>query len=266
VIDEAHAAITPSYTEALAWLGMDARTDRCPLLGLSATPFRGTNDEESRRLARRFGERRLDLEVLGDDPYGVLQDTGVLAQVRHEVIKGADVHLTQQQLAQLQQTRLVPAEAEEQLGSDVTRNLALLERVSHVAANTTVLLFAVSVDHAQTMAALLRLNGVPAAAISEATDDGARRHYIEEFRRGRIRVLTNFNVLTQGFDAPAVGAIFVARPTFSRNLYQQMIGRGLRGLKNGGKAECLIVNVEDNFLQYKEELAFYGFDHLWTRS
>jgi superfamily II DNA or RNA helicase len=266
VIDEAHAAITPSYTEALAWLGMDARTDRCPILGLSATPFRGTNDEESRRLARRFGERRLDLEVLGDDPYGVLQDTGVLARVRHEVIKGADVNLTPQQLAQLQQTRLVPAEAEEQLGSDVTRNLALLERVSHEAANTTVLLFAVSVDHAQTMAALLRLNGVPAAAISEATDDGARRHYIEEFRRGRIRVLTNFNVLTQGFDAPAVGAIFVARPTFSRNLYQQMIGRGLRGPKNGGKDECLIVNVEDNFLQYKEELAFYGFDHLWKRS
>jgi superfamily II DNA or RNA helicase len=266
IIDEAHAAITPSYTEALAWLGMDARTDRCPLLGLSATPFRGTNDEESRRLARRFGERRLDLEVLGDDPYRALQDSGVLARVRHEVIKGADVELTPQQLAELQQMRRVPAEVEERLGSDVSRNLALLERVSREAAYTTVLLFAASVDHAQTMAALLRLTGTPAAAISQATDDGARRHYIEEFRTGRLRVLTNFNVLTQGFDAPAVGAIFVARPTFSRNLYQQMIGRGLRGRANGGKEECLIVNVEDNFLQYKEELAFYGFDHLWTRS
>jgi len=266
VIDEAHAAIAPSYTQALAWLGMDARTDRCPLLGLTATPFRGTNEDESRRLARRFGERLLDHEVLGEDPYAVLQNMGVLAHVQHEVIKGSDVSLTPQQLSQLEKTRLVPADAEEQLGGDVTRNLALLERVSGEAQSTTVLLFAVSVDHAQTMAALLRLNGISAAAISEATDDGARRHYIEEFRAGRVRVLTNFNVLTQGFDAPAVGAIFVARPTFSRNLYQQMVGRGLRGPKNGGKEECLIVNVEDNFLQYHERLAFYEFDHLWKRS
>ena len=46
-------------------------------------------------------------------------------------------------------------------------------------------------------------------------------------------------------------------------LYQQMIGRGLRGPLNGGKERCLIVNVADNVLQFGEELAFRRFDYLW---
>ena len=102
-----------------------------------------------------------------------------------------------------------------------------------------------------------------AKPITGLTDDGPRRHYIEEFREGRIRVLTNYNVLTQGFDAPAVRAVIVARPTFSPNLYQQMIGRGLRGPRNGGKETCLIVNVEDNVVSYGDDLAFRDFEYLW---
>ena len=50
--------------------------------------------------------------------------------------------------------------------------------------------------------------GIEAKPISGLTEDGPRRHYVEEFREQRIRVLTNYNVLTQGFDAPAVRAFF----------------------------------------------------------
>ena len=78
-----------------------------------------------------------------------------------------------------------------------------------------------------------------------------------------IRVLTNYNVLTQGFDAPEVRAVYVTRPTFSPNLYQQMIGRGLRGPLNGGSDEVLIVNVADNLEKYGGQLAFHHFDYLW---
>jgi superfamily II DNA or RNA helicase len=114
------------------------------------------------------------------------------------------------------------------------------------------------------MAALLSLNGVGAVSISGNTDPGARRHYIEQFRAGHLNVLTNYAVLTQGFDAPAVRAILVARPTYSPNLYQQMIGRGLRGPLNQGTEECLIINVRDNVSQYGERLAFTQFEHLWS--
>jgi superfamily II DNA or RNA helicase len=76
-------------------------------------------------------------------------------------------------------------------------------------------------------------------------------------------VLTNYGVLAEGFDAPSVRAVIVARPTLSPNAYQQMVGRGLRGPKNGGKEECLIVNVADNIIRYGGTLAFRHFDYLF---
>ena len=103
----------------------------------------------------------------------------------------------------------------------------------------------------------------PAAAIDHRTEPSVRRRYVDRFRRGGLQVLANFRVLTQGFDAPATRAIYVARPTFSPNVYQQMIGRGLRGPLNGGKERCLIVNVRDNWITYGDKLAFYEFEHLW---
>jgi superfamily II DNA or RNA helicase len=60
-----------------------------------------------------------------------------------------------------------------------------------------------------------------------------------------------------------VRAIYVARPTFSPNNYQQMVGRGLRGKLNGGTERCLIVNVRDNWTIYGDKLAFLEFEHLW---
>jgi superfamily II DNA or RNA helicase len=264
VIDEAHGSVTTSYTQVLSWLGLGRSRDRCPLLGLTATPFRGVNEAETRQLVSRYGGNRLDRTALGDDPYGELQAMGVLARVRHRLLEGSEVVLTQDELKRLERTRLFPSSAEDRIGSDISRNRNLLEAIKGEPPEWPILVFATSVDHAQTMAALLTLEGIPSAAVTGATEPGARRHYIEEFRRGNIRVLTNYAVLTQGFDAPAVRAIYVARPTYSPNLYQQMIGRGLRGLLNGGTEECLIVNVKDNVQQYGEKLAFTAFEYLWS--
>ncbi|WP_418606185.1 hypothetical protein [Georgenia sp. SUBG003] len=69
-----------------------------------------------------------------------------------------------------------------------------------------------------------------------------------------------------GFDAPEVRAVYVTRPTWSPNLYQQMIGRGLRGPKNGGSELVDIINVADNVNEYGEQLAFSHFDYLWSTS
>lgn len=266
VIDEAHGSTTPSYTSVLNWLGLGRGRERIPLLGLTATPFRGTSAEQTERLVNRYGRRRLDHGILGPDPYAHLQDIGVLAKVDHEILEGTDIILTPEELAELEQKRQLPPRVGERIGADRERNEALMKTVTSLDDDWPVLLFAASVDHAQTLAALLTLEGIPAAAISGQTERSARRYYIEQFRTGGIRVLTNYNVLTQGFDAPATRAVVVGRPTFSANLYQQMIGRGLRGPLNGGKERCLIVNVADNVSQYGQQLAFYEFEYLWSRS
>jgi len=264
VIDEAHGATEPSYTRVINWAVRRDRKDRCPMLGLTATPYRG-NTEETRRLVARFGGSRLDDGVLGDDPYAELQKMGVLAEVEHDLLEGAELELNRAELAELRKLRRLPSTVEARLGTDARRNQALLDHILELPEDWPVLLFATSVDHAQIMAALLRVEGVAAASISAETEPAARRHYVEEFRKGRIRVLTNYHCLAAGFDAPSVRALYIARPTYSPVLYQQMIGRGLRGPLNGGKPVCLIVNVKDNILQYGEDLAFRQFEYLWRK-
>jgi superfamily II DNA or RNA helicase len=269
VIDEAHTATTPEYTRILQWLEISARgrarTTRAPLLGLTATPFRGTSEEETRRLISRFGGRRLDRVFAGDDEYGatyrILQDMGVLSRVDGEELETGttidiDRDLSPDERDSIQRLGL-PSRVFDTIAKDTGRNRLLLNSIIERPPDWPILLFAVSTEHAHTMAALLTLEGVSAAAIDYRTEPSIRRRYVDRFRHGDLRVLANFNVLTQGFDAPAT------RPTFSPNVYQQMIGRGLRGPLNGGKERCLIVNVRDNWITYGDKLAFYEFEHLW---
>ena len=64
--------------------------------------------------------------------------------------------------------------------------------------------------------------------------------------------MINYGILTTGFDDPKIDTVFITRPTSSGVLYHQMIGRGLRGVKNGGNNDgrCTIMDVKDNFIEF----------------
>ena len=110
---------------------------------------------------------------------------------------------------------------------------------------------------------MLQLRGVEARAVSGGTEAWVRRNAVEQFRAGKVKVLVNYGVFREGFDAPKTRAIIVARPVYSPNLYFQMIGRGLLGVLNGGSDRCLILDVEDNIENYDRALAFSELDWLW---
>jgi superfamily II DNA or RNA helicase len=266
-IDEAHGAVAPSYTRILARLGLDLKDTARPLVGLTATPFRGVLDErETYRLAFRFEHRRFDLGLdAAPELYRQLQEDGVLAYADHEVLEGEEITLSDGELGQMKVFKTLPSSVESRLGSNEDRNRRILDHIRSQPEDWPILLFATSVEHAEDLAVRLSMSGISACAISADTGMGRRRHAIGAFKKGELRVLTNYGVLTTGFDAPAVRAIYVARPVYSRVLYQQMIGRGLRGPLNGGKPRCLFVNVADNVRQYGEQLAFHHFDHLWRK-
>jgi len=268
VVDEAHRSVTAQYTQSLSQLGGAKRVAdmTTPLLGLTATPFRGFNETETERLAGRYHRNLLNEGIFpDDDAYAYLQNEGVLARVRHQELKGADLVLTEAEKAHAQQMRRLPDTVEQRLGHDEARNSAIVDSILALGEDETALLFATSVDNARALAALLTYHGVEARAVSSNTDPHARRRYVEDFKAKRVRVLTNYNVFTEGFDVPKVDAVIIARPTYSPNVYQQMIGRGLRGPLNGGKEEVLIVNVADNITNYGETLAFRHFEHLWKQ-
>lgn len=266
VVDEAHTAVSKRYTEILGRLGLTQYETGRHLLGLTATPFRNRNEEETRRLAGRFGNRRLDEGVFpSGDPYRDLQDWGMLAQVEHRTLEGGSIELTRDEKTHADRMAMLSRSAEQRLADDHARSRRIVDSVAELPDDWPTLLFATSVDHAKYLAAMLNDRGVRSAAVDSTTSTQDRRTRIENFRSGRIRVLTNYGVLTQGFDAPATRAVVVARPVYSTNVYQQMIGRGLRGPRNGGKESCLILNISDNITNFDTGLAFNEFEHLWSR-
>ncbi|MFR9724527.1 sacsin N-terminal ATP-binding-like domain-containing protein [Streptomyces sp. MS19] len=266
VVDEAHFAVPRTYTKLLDSLGVSHNRTERHLVGLTATAFRGSGEEETRRLAARFGHKRLDRDVFGDeDPYTHLQRIGVLSRVEQRELSGGSYTLTPSQIAEVEKSNsmTLPSDVVDRLVDDVSRTRRIVEEIERLPADWPVLVFGTSVQHAQVLAALLNERGIAAASVDSKTPTGVRNRRVEAFRSGYVRVLTNYNVLTQGFDAPAVRAVVVARPTYSPNTYIQMIGRGLRGPLNGGKESCLILNVRDNILNFGRELAWTDLEYLW---
>ncbi|MEW2433768.1 DEAD/DEAH box helicase [Streptomyces caniferus] len=264
IIDEAHTAMSPRYTRLLDQLDLTHRSTSRHLIGLTATPYRN-NTELTRLLVQRFGNR-LDTGVFdGDLSVAIkgLQQIGVLAQVKHRELPGAAIALTADERAQSEKFATLPKGAEQRLAEDHGRSQRIVDEIAAMPSDWPVLVFATSVAHAKLLAAKLGDRDIRAGAIDSTTPPSERRKRIDDFRKGRIQVLTNYGVLTQGFDAPATRVVVVARPTYSPNIYQQMIGRGLRGPKNGGKESCLILNVRDNITNFGEELAFTEFEYLW---
>jgi len=275
VVDECHHAITPSYSTLLRWLDADAprgsaaEKDEPPIVGLSATPFR-TDDDESHRLARRFDNRWLpsDQERL----YTRLLAQGVLARAQYESLDSG-VGLTADELARLEQLT-EPWEGldfenlleriNQRLAGHPGRNERLVKCIQD-SPERFILFFTNSVAHAEEMAARLNLAGIPAAAISGSTPMVARRYFLNRFQGGEIRVLCNHSVLTTGFDAPKTDMVLIARQVFSPVRYMQMVGRGLRGEKNGGTASCRIVTVVDNLGRFADRHPYHYCKNLYAQ-
>ncbi|OBA67076.1 hypothetical protein A5780_11565 [Nocardia sp. 852002-20019_SCH5090214] len=258
VIDEAHGALHASYTKILEWTGRGhAQRDRL-LLGLTATPFRGRrHSDETHRLLRRFDENLLDEGVFGDQhPQVRLQRDRILARASIEILKGVSVDLAEHEIQHFREKYWLPGDAARRLGRDEDRTRTIIESLLSKPDDWPIVVFAASVESAQTIATLLTLSGRAAASIDQDTSPEDRRSAIERFKSGGLRVLTNYAVLSQGFDAPATRAVYITRPTSSEVRYMQMVGRGLRGPKNGGSDEVLIVNVLDNLVEFEDSIVF----------
>jgi len=103
-----------------------------------------------------------------------------------------------------------------------------------------------------------------AAAVSSKSPMTLRRSLIQKFKDGEIEFLCNYGVLTTGFDAPKTECIALCRPTTSEVLYEQIIGRGLRGKKFGGTQKCTIIDFADNILRLGRPLAYERFSDYWS--
>lgn len=140
---------------------------------------------------------------------------------------------------------------------------AIAEAIEYGKDRQSWLVFCAGVQHAKDVATLLNEQGIPAAAVHSELADGERDQIIRDFKSGKLRAVTNNNVLTTGFDHPAIDMIIMLRPTQSTVLWVQMLGRGTRPLyapgfdisdreqrllaiANSVKQECLVLDFSGN--------------------
>ena len=137
-----------------------------------------------------------------------------------------------------------------EIGNDSHRNLLITRKIDSLVnkeGRKSILFFACSIEHSKLISFILDATyGIRSASIDHTTSPEERDEIIHDFRMGRIAVLCNYGILSTGFDSPRVDCVFVSRPTFSHLLYNQMTGRGLRGPRNGGTPNCVIVDISDN--------------------
>jgi len=121
--------------------------------------------------------------------------------------------------------------------------------VSHwkeLAHDRSTLIFCVSVEHSKSMAKSFNDIGVVAAHVDGTTKETERDQIMRDFHGGKIQVLCNVGICTEGTDIPRVSCIVLANPTNSLSLHHQMIGRGLRILPEENKQNCLILDHVGN--------------------
>lgn len=105
------------------------------------------------------------------------------------------------------------------------------------------LVFCVGIEHLNHVVDEFKSEGIYCKGLDSTYNKEDRAAIIAEFKSGKLPVLVNCGVLTTGFDHEAVDCVMLARPTKSKILYTQIIGRGLR--LADGKEDCLIIDIND---------------------
>jgi superfamily II DNA or RNA helicase len=234
VIDEAHHATAESYRRIVEYLGLMKPDTQKLLVGFTATPKRSDG----------IGLDAIFDEISYSRSIPEMMHAGYLAPVAgYRVETEIDLSRVKTSMGDFVVSQLSDAVNIE------SRNALVVKAFRELVPDRRTLVFGVDVAHALDLAAAFRHYGIAAAPVTGDMPAEERRQTLADFSSGRIQVLTNCMVLTEGYDEPAVDGIILARPTKSALLYTQMIGRGTR--LHPGKIDVTVVDVVDNSSKHR---------------
>jgi len=222
VIDEAHHAAAPSYRRVVDYFSPDF------LLGVTATPQRS----DSTRLIDVFQEI-----VYYKSIQDLIEDKWLCPLVGFRVKSNTDISQVQITNGDYAQGQL------EDIIDTPERNAHIVAAYRDLAPDKKAIVFASGVNHAEHLALSFRQASVETAVIIGTTPREEREEILAHFATGKISVIVNVGVLTEGFDEPSVQAIILAKPTRSALLYTQIVGRGTR--LHESKEHCIIIDIAD---------------------
>lgn len=220
IIDEAHHALSSSYQAILNYF------DTADILGVTATPDRS------------------DMQNLGK----VFDSLAYEYTLRDAINSGYLVKIQVQTLPLHIDFTNVKITAGDFQAGDIGRVLdPYLEQIADTLLDykdRKIVVFLPLIETSQKFCKMLIERGFNAAEVNGNSKD--RNEITEAFANGKYNVLCNSMLLTEGWDCPSVDCVIVLRPTKSRALYTQMIGRGTRLCE--GKDHLLVLD----FLWHRE--------------
>lgn len=223
VIDEAHHGAAVSYKEILGYFKPQFT------LGLTATPERA-DGEDILRLFKNVAHK-LDLQTAVD--IGELVPIRCIRVKTNVDISAVRINGIKYNSQDLESKLFVPE-----------RNKVIVDTYLSYVKDKKTVIFCASVHHAEAVAELLKENGVKAEAVSGTLSAKKREKILKEYEKGTIKVLCACDLLNEGWDSPSTEVLFMARPTMSKTIYLQQLGRGTR--KYEGKEYLMVFDFIDN--------------------
>lgn len=227
IIDEAHHASADTYQKVLAYFKPKF------ILGLTATPERA--DDTNILEIFKNTAHKVDIQTA--------VEIGALVPVRCIRIH-TNIDMTKVRFNSVQynirdlDVKICVTE----------RNKLIVDTWLEYVKNRRTVVFCASVKHAEQVAQLFKDAGVSAVAVSGSMKTSERNEQLAKFANGDTKVLCACDLLNEGWDCPQTEVLFMARPTMSKVLYTQQLGRGMRNSE--GKDHLMVFDFVDNASQY----------------
>lgn len=223
IIDECHHGTASTYKKILGYFNPEF------ILGLTATPER-SDGEDLLEIFKNVAHK-LDLKTA--------VEIGELTPVRCIRVK-TNVDLS---TVRINGIKYYSQDLESKLFVP-ERNKLITDTYMNWVKNKKTVVFCASVRHANEIAGLFKENGIKCEAVSGSLKSSDRTRILQQYENGDIDVLCACDLLNEGWDSPKTEVLFMARPTLSKTLYIQQLGRGMR--KSKGKGYLMVFDFIDN--------------------
>ncbi|KAG8852738.1 hypothetical protein FRB91_006049 [Serendipita sp. 411] len=242
IVDEAHHAAAKSYLSILSYFdpkvgsinsSSTTESPSVPIIGFSATFGR----HDGRALGSVFQEI-----VYHQDFLQMIKEQW-LCTVRFTTVK-ANIDLDSVAINP-SSGDFASASLAEVMNTDAMNSLVVRSWIERAGERKSTLVFCTNLAHVHDLTTEFRKRGVDARYIHSGTHSKERQQLLDDFRGGRYPVLVNCAILTEGADIPNIDCVIIARPTRSKNIFAQMIGRGMRLSPQTGKEDCHIIDFVD---------------------